>query len=62
MPDTPPPDDYRQRQRTNLIAVAIVAALVIASVALPVVLQHGIKQESCFAANHRTCAPVDEGQ
>ena len=58
----PDPDDYHQRQRTNLIAIAIVAALIIGSVVLLVVLQHGIKQESCFAANHRTCDPIDEKQ
>lgn len=58
----PDPDDYRQRQRTNLIAIAIVAALVIGSVVLLVVLKHGIKQETCFAANHRSCASIDEGQ
>ena len=53
-----PPDDYRDRQRTNLIAV--VAALVIGTVLLLVSLHQGIKQEDCFAAGHRTCAPIEE--
>jgi len=55
-----PSDDFRQRQRANLIAIVVVAALVIGSVVLLVVLQKGIKRETCFAANHRTCAPIDE--
>jgi hypothetical protein len=55
-----PPDDDRQRQRTNLLALAIVAALVLASVVLLISLHQGIKRESCFAAGHRTCAPIDE--
>lgn len=52
--------DYRQRQRANLIAIAVVAVLVIGSVLLLVVLQKGIKQETCFAAGHRSCAPIEE--
>jgi hypothetical protein len=55
-----PPDDDRQRQRANLLALAIVAALVLASVVLLISLHQGIKRESCFAAGHRTCAPIDE--
>jgi hypothetical protein len=57
-----PPDDYHQRQRANMLAIAIVVAIVAATVLLLVSLQHGIKRESCFAAGHRTCAPVDEQQ
>jgi hypothetical protein len=53
-------DDDRQRQRINLIVLAAVAVLVVVSVVLLVTLQHGIKQESCFAAGHRSCAPVEE--
>jgi hypothetical protein len=56
----PPGPDYRQRQRANMIAIAIVAILVVGSVVLLVVLKHGIKQESCFAAGHHTCAEIDE--
>jgi hypothetical protein len=55
-----PPEDFRQRQRTNLIAIAIVAVLIIGSVVLLMVLHQGIRQETCFAANHRSCAAVDE--
>lgn len=53
-----PPDD--QRQRANLIAIAIVVVLVLGSVILLVSLRQGINRENCFAANHRTCAPIDE--
>ena len=55
-----PPDDYRDRQRTNLVVIAIVVALVIGTVALLISLHQGIKQEDCFAAGHRTCAPIEE--
>ena len=55
-----PPDDYRDRQRTNLIVIAIAAALVIGTVLLLVSLHQGIRQEDCFAAGHRTCAPIEE--
>lgn len=57
---TEPPDDFRQRQRANMVALAIVVVLVVGSVALMLALHQGIKRESCFAAGHRTCAPVDE--
>lgn len=56
----PDPDDYRQRQRANLIAMAVVAVLVIATVVLLVTLHHGIRREECFAAGHRTYAPIEE--
>ena len=55
-----PDDDYRERQRANVLAMAIVAALVIATVVLLVSLHHGVKREDCFAAGHRTCAPIEE--
>ena len=55
-----PPDDYRQRQRANMLVIAVVVAIVAGSVLLLVSLQQGIKRESCFAAGHRTCAPVEE--
>ena len=55
-----PHDDYRERQRTNMIVIAIVAALVAGTVILLVSLHKGIKLEECFAAGHRTCAPIDE--
>ena len=55
MTDQPDP-----RQRANLITIAIVVALVLASVVLLISLHQGIKRESCFAAGHRTCAPIDE--
>ncbi len=55
MSDQPDP-----RQRANLIAIAIVVVLVLGSVVLLISLRQGIKRETCFAANHRTCAPIDE--
>jgi hypothetical protein len=55
-----PPDDYEHRQRINLLAAAAVAVLVIASLVLMVSLRQGIQRENCFAAGHRTCAPIDE--
>jgi hypothetical protein len=55
-----PPDDYRERQRANLIVMAIVAVLIVGTVLLLISLQEGIKRESCFAAGHRTCAPIEE--
>jgi hypothetical protein len=54
------PDDFRRRQRANLIAMGIVLALVAATVILLVSLHHGIRREECFAAGHHTCAPVEE--
>lgn len=54
------PDDFQTRQRANLIAIAVVAALVIGSVVLLLSLHKGIKQEDCFAAGHHTCAPIQE--
>jgi hypothetical protein len=57
-----PPDDYHQRQRMNLIVAAIVAALVVGTILLLLSLHQGIKQEDCFAAGHRTCAPIDTDQ
>lgn len=53
-------DDYRARQRMNLLVMAIVAVLVIGMVALLVSLHQGIQREDCFAAGHRTCAPIEE--
>ena len=55
-----PPEDYRQRQRANFAVMAIVAILILGTVVLLVSLQHGIKRESCFAAGHHTCAPIEE--
>lgn len=55
-----PPDDYRERQRANLIVMAVVAVLIIGTVLLLVSLHEGIKRENCFAAGHRTCAPIEE--
>lgn len=57
-----PPEDYRQRQRANLIVLAVVAVLILGTVGLMVSLHHGIKRESCFAAGHHTCAPISEEQ
>jgi len=57
-----PREEYRRRQRANFIAMAAVAVLILGSIVLLAVLHHGIKQESCFAANHRTCDPIDEQQ
>jgi len=57
---TDPNDEYRERQRANLMVIAIVAVLVIGSVVLLLSLHQGINRESCFAAGHRTCAPIDE--
>jgi hypothetical protein len=34
--------------------------LVIGSIVLLLSLRQGIRRESCFAAGHRTCAPIDE--
>ena len=56
------PDDYRQRQRTNLIVLGIVVAIIAATVALLLALHQGIKREDCFASNHRACAPISEQQ
>lgn len=56
------PDDYRRRQRANLIVMAIVFAIVAGTVVLLIALHQGIKRESCFAAGHRTCAPIEEQQ
>lgn len=61
-PSLDPQEEYRRRQRSNIIAIAIVAALVVGSIILLVVLQHGIKQETCFAAGPRGCAAIDEHQ
>jgi hypothetical protein len=52
------PED--NRQRTNLIAIIIVAVLIIGSVLILLLLHQGIRQETCFAANHRSCASIDE--
>ena len=57
---TEPPDKYRQRQRSNMIALIAVAVLIVGSVVLMLSLRHGIRRESCFAAGHRACAPIDE--
>lgn len=54
------PEDYRQRQRTNLLVLAVAAVLVIGTLVLLVSLHQGIKQESCLAAGHRSCAPIYE--
>jgi hypothetical protein len=54
------PNDPHRRQRSNMIALIIVAVLVIGSVVLLLSLHQGIRREDCFAAGHRTCAPVDE--
>jgi hypothetical protein len=56
------PDNYRQRQRANLIAIVAVVVLVAASVALMLALHQGIRREECFAAGHHTCAPIAEQQ
>ncbi len=55
----PPPDDYDQRQRTNLIVAGIAVAIVVATVLLMLMLKHGIELQDCFAAGHRHCAPID---
>ena len=60
--DQPPQDDYDQRQRSNLIAAVAVVALVVGTVLLMLSLKQGIKQQDCFAARHRDCAPVDMNQ
>ena len=57
---TEPRDDYRDRQRTNLLVIAIAVVLVIGTVMLLVSLHNGIKLEDCFAAGHRTCAPIED--
>ena len=57
-----PPEDYRQRQRANLIVMGIIVFIIVATVVLLVSLHQGIKRESCFAAGHHTCAPIDEQQ
>jgi hypothetical protein len=56
------PDDYRQRQRTNLIVLGIVVAIIAGTVVLLLALHQGIEREDCFAANHRACAPISEQQ
>ena len=55
-----PANDYHRRQRANYLVMGIVVLLVAATVALLISLHHGIRRESCFAAGHRTCAPVEE--
>ena len=59
---TQSPDDYRERQRTNLIVFAIAVIIVVVTVALMLMLRHGINLEDCFAAGHHHCAPIDESQ
>jgi hypothetical protein len=54
------PDDYRRRQRANLLVFVIVAVLVLATVALLLALHRGIKREDCFAAGHHGCARIEE--
>ena len=44
----------------NLIAAAAVAVLVVGSIVLLLSLHQGIRRENCFAAGHRTCAPIEE--
>ncbi|MGA7713094.1 MAG: hypothetical protein WCA81_14410 [Rhizomicrobium sp.] len=57
-----PPDNYDNRQRTNLLVIGIVIALVVITVTLMLMLKHGIDLEDCFAAGHHHCAPIDETQ
>jgi len=60
--NAPPPDDYRERQRTNLIVAGIAIALVVVTVGLMLMLRHGTELEDCFAAGHHHCAPIDTSQ
>jgi hypothetical protein len=53
-------EDYRQRQRTNLLVLVIAAVLVVGTIALLLSLHRGLRQEDCFAASHRNCAPIEE--
>ncbi|MBU6298393.1 MAG: hypothetical protein KGJ79_15910 [Alphaproteobacteria bacterium] len=57
-----PSDDYGDRQRINLIVFAIAAVIVVATVALMLMLKHGVDLQDCFAAGHRHCAPIDESR
>jgi hypothetical protein len=61
-PMTEPPDKYRQRQRSNMIALIAVVVLIVGSVVLMLSLRQGIRRETCFAASHRACAPISEQQ
>jgi hypothetical protein len=40
--------------------MAVVAALVAGMVVLLISLHNGIRQESCLAAGHRNCVPIEE--
>jgi hypothetical protein len=60
--DQPPPEDYDQRQRTNLLVAGIAILIVVVTVTLMLLLKHGIELQDCFAAGHHNCAPIDMGQ
>lgn len=42
--------------------LGIAVAIVVVTVALMLLLKHGIELEDCFAAGHHHCAPIDTGQ
>jgi len=56
----PNDDDFRNRQRANMMVILVVIALVIGTVVLLLALRHGIQQEDCFAAGHHGCARIEE--
>jgi hypothetical protein len=58
----PLPDDYGQRQRTNLIVLGVAILIVVVTVTLMLLLKHGIELQDCFAAGHHNCAPIDTSQ
>ena len=57
-----PPDDYDQRQRTNLLVIGVVLLIVVVTVGLMLLLKHGIELQDCFAAGHHNCAPIDTAE
>ncbi|MGC9953427.1 MAG: hypothetical protein ABSD21_04010 [Rhizomicrobium sp.] len=57
--DPLPPDDYDEKQRTNLLVIGVAVFIVVVTVLLMLMLKHGIELQDCFAAGHHNCAPVE---
>lgn len=53
------PEDYRHRMRTNVIAFAALAVLVVAGVWIVNVLADMRKAQDCVLSGRRNCAQVD---
>jgi hypothetical protein len=52
-------DDYKHRMQMNLLALGVTVVLIVAGVWIAETIAEMRKQQDCYLAGRRNCAPID---